>query len=551
MRSSRPDNIQVAASSFLAVFTMASSRSMRNSPRTASPNNVQTTITSTLGSDSFAQKDRLAIVGGWTEPPLRAPAPSFEDHKGLERQGVLEHMAPLGSLPTQKVKLRIKQYEPGRRPKQSKLGEGATILKESAEEPPAARRRSDTRMTEDHSSKAVAPHERDEDEDYNPKAAATTTKTVQTRSTPARPLLPEAPPAHYLSHEKLKQVVDSAVDRSRQLGNELLGFAIKRVFEESLNNDGLADLLDAVLSQRPTPRQAADFQAYIKVARKQIKAETSSSRRSSNAVASSITSKSASKSPCKPIQFTGANPSDTSHDTPSATRMTQASHPQPTSRSNKGPNGTAGSDREHPAKRLKRTKSMSSTSSLSSLDSNDPSMELDEANTTGAQAHLNCDSSVKNGAPLGPKLHTFFTVKYGNAASTRRPAQAGGIVTDESAAETVAKRKFQQHFDDYSVQDSNIRPSPSPRHLNGIPLPIMTGSPSLSSSKAQSRLRSGESWASPMDEHESLRSPGSSTHGDFLVPPPTAALRSSRATTPNQVGRPVKPVRRAARIKIS
>ena len=44
----------------------------------------------------------------WVEPPLRPPAPSFEDTKGLERVGVLEHMAPLGQPPTQKLIQRLK-----------------------------------------------------------------------------------------------------------------------------------------------------------------------------------------------------------------------------------------------------------------------------------------------------------------------------------------------------------------------------------------------------------------------------------------------------------
>ena len=534
---------------------MASSRSMRNSPRTASPMDVAMKNSIIPENTSHIQKDRLSLAEGWTEPPLRTPAPSFEDYKGLERGGVLEHMAPLGSLPNQKVKLRVKHYEPGRRYVQSKLGEGAVITKEAGKEtvkePQAARRRSEAHRNEDHSSKVVALQERDEDQDYTPKGAAA--KSLPTKPTPSRSLLPETPSSRTnVGQERLRQVVESAVERSRELGNETLGLAIRKLFEESLHNQTLADLLDAVLSQRPTPRQAADFQAYIKVARKQIKAENSTSRRSSNAAVAS-SSKSVSNSPSKPVKPTGAISNGTHRQTPPSTRTTQHPCQQMTTRGQtKEANGSAGPDEEHPSKRMKRTKSMSSTSSLSSLDSNDPSMELEASNSTGVQPLSHSDASFKGRASLGPKLHTFSTVKYANAATNKRLPQTAGQATDDSTTETAAKRrKLQMNFDDYSVQDSSIRPSPSPRHLDGIPLPIMTGPSPLSSSKLQSRLHSSDSRTAQMDEHEGLRSPGSSIHGDFLVPPPPGAQHVSRGVTPTQLGRPPKPVRRAARVKIS
>ena len=44
----------------------------------------------------------------WLEPPLRPPAPSFEDTKGLERVGVLENMQPLGTAPSQRLLQKLK-----------------------------------------------------------------------------------------------------------------------------------------------------------------------------------------------------------------------------------------------------------------------------------------------------------------------------------------------------------------------------------------------------------------------------------------------------------
>jgi len=66
---------------------------------------------------------------------------------------------------------------------------------------------------------------------------------------------------------RLEMVVDAAIERSTQIGNLGLGRAIKKLYDESLSNNLLADLLDAVLAQRATPEQVLEFQTYVKNAR--------------------------------------------------------------------------------------------------------------------------------------------------------------------------------------------------------------------------------------------------------------------------------------------
>lgn len=62
-------------------------------------------------------------------------------------------------------------------------------------------------------------------------------------------------------------VVDAAIERSAQVGNVDLGRAIKKLYDESLSNGLLADLLDAVLAQKATPEQIHQFQTYVRNAR--------------------------------------------------------------------------------------------------------------------------------------------------------------------------------------------------------------------------------------------------------------------------------------------
>src|SRR5205085_1655207 len=66
---------------------------------------------------------------------------------------------------------------------------------------------------------------------------------------------------------RLSMVVDAAIERSAQVGNMDLGRAIKKLYDESLSNHMLAELLDAVLAQRATPDQVQEFQIYVKTAR--------------------------------------------------------------------------------------------------------------------------------------------------------------------------------------------------------------------------------------------------------------------------------------------
>jgi len=59
--------------------------------------------------------------------------------------------------------------------------------------------------------------------------------------------------------------MSSAVAHSYEISNLVLELVIKKLFDESLENHTLTDLLDTVLSQNSTSQQVANFQAYIKV----------------------------------------------------------------------------------------------------------------------------------------------------------------------------------------------------------------------------------------------------------------------------------------------
>ena len=484
----------------------------------------------------------------WTEPPLRAPVPSFEDHKGLERHGVLEHMAPLGTMPNQKSKLRVKHFEPSRKNAQGKHGDAAASDKEAmkAQESSENKRRSESRKAEEKPSKlAASTRERDEDQDYTPKSLVTRAPVL--KPVPTRISAASTPSSKTTAgQERLRQVVESAVQRSKELGNEILGLAVRKLFEESLQNRTLADLLDAVLSQRPTQRQAADFQAYIKIARKQIKSESGQSRRSSAAgIAPSSTS--TPKSPPKGTGPSIARDSETPMDKNEAAHAygkNNVAQPSQFSEKDEEPQPQD----EHRAKRVKRSRSVSSTSTLSSLSSNESVMELEQEqeNTVEDSSATPSRGESKSQASAGPKLHTFSTktVPHG----TKRTSSMAARSTPEAPSTedlSSKRRKLERSFDDYTVKDSNIRTNTA---LNrpSAPLPER-----LSTSPQKPTGGVGAMRVGLRDDCDNLRSPASSTQ-EFLIPPPPGVQRRSRGATPNPSSRSRNGNgRKVARIKIS
>ena len=533
---------------------MSSSRPMRKSSRMSSP--MDSTLKASLPAeeDGKVLRERVAKKGDWEEPPLRNPAPSFEDYKGLERHGVLEHMAPLGTLPNQKVRLRLKAHEPPRRLPQVRNGDVAVTREEanpSDPTPPVVTRRSEPRKMEDRPTRLHSSRERDEDDDYLPKGVS---KTTPVKAIPSQPSLHGTPSSRTSAGQaRLRQVVDSAVERANELGNPVLGLAVKKLFDESLHNRTLADLLDAVLSQKPTQRQAADFQGYIKVARKQIKAESDATNSS---LGMEKISKSASKSPSKSVRTSVARHTGSAKDFSDATGTNDVRNLTPSALKHRAQNMEGNGSvpkTDRPAKRRKRSKSASSGSSLSSLSSSmsqdlDSTMGTDQADTAKLHASVQPITDSKIQPLLGPKLHTFSTSKILNT-SNKRPGATLSNTLDESTEEVAAKRrKLSKTFDDYAVNDSGIRAAPVPKKQTQLPSFI----PSLVTLRTQQpRLRNGTGQRARRDDYDDLQSPGSSAQSELLIPPPAGAQSSSRGVTPNHLGRPLKQVKKAARIKMS
>ena len=536
---------------------MPSLRLTRKSPRTTSPKD--TIESNQQGGEPQSQAQRNKVEG-WTEPPVRTPVPSFQDYKGLERQGVLEHMAPLGTPPNPKV-WRQKQYEgPTRRFTQTTLDEGFTTSKEPRQGINEQISRSNSQKPR-HSIKAPVVNEDGDYQDNTSKVASVqphTKKIPVLKTGESSPSLPFSHPWTIQDQDKIRDAVEHAVLRSVETNTGSIGLAIKQLYEDSFKQPHLATLLNAVLAQNATRSQISDFQSYIKITKKRFRSDTNSSRRSSATVAASP-SKSISASPS--VKVKSADPPTSKRKggelEPSSRVLRTTNHQKSLSTTVKSTRPTSPDPELPPSKRQKRDMSAGS-SPLSSTHSDNLESMLEEAGDPLPEAVTTVPASMP--APrsqpkpaiakssAGPKLATFSTKKVNGSTAAKRTAEAAGLTADNTFDIVAKRRELQRSFDDYEVNESNIRTSPTARILASSPdLPTITSTQTPSITQ-QPHLRNG---TQAVDDHDSLRSSASSVHGDLLIPPPPGAMRRSRGPTPTALGRPPKQLRKTARIKVS
>jgi hypothetical protein len=103
----------------------------------------------------------------------------------------------------------------------------------------------------------------------SPAAPAQTQTVTPSRPQQQNPWISGTAPSFRTAQgrQRLAMVVEAAVHRSKITGNNDMGRAIKKLYDESLTDQDLAELLDAVLAQRSTPQQFQQFQSYVRAAR--------------------------------------------------------------------------------------------------------------------------------------------------------------------------------------------------------------------------------------------------------------------------------------------
>lgn len=74
-------------------------------------------------------------------------------------------------------------------------------------------------------------------------------------------------PCNGVQRGHLKTIVDSAMDRSLELGDSAIALAVKELHEESLQDPAAEDILDTLLVQKQTQGPTIELKARIGAAR--------------------------------------------------------------------------------------------------------------------------------------------------------------------------------------------------------------------------------------------------------------------------------------------
>ena len=504
--------------------------SSRKSPRNGSPATIVNPGLQNSALDANMQQERpegtVQPAGSQTQPPISTPEDAREVARMGMREGMNQFRTAIQPTPQSKVKLRVKQYDPSRRSYYARNDDAA----EGKETPKASdrgnsTRKSTTEKVEDKNNRQPIVKEKQSEKENTPKTS-TVPQSLPTRPPSAR----EAPAkARGFDPSRLGQVVDSAAERARELGNETLGQAIKVIYEDGLSDTKIFNLLLAVLSQQQTKEQSEEFQGLIKMARKRLKARekqanTSTSTAKSKPASTTQTGVAGSRPKATPKSPVRRTRQSTARNESSSANATSTHTPTPQPQTN-GKMTTLESKKsdEPPAKRVKRSRSGSSTSTLSSTHSLDiePDVEMSD--------------DVDSDAAGGRKSSSAQPTKgnhQGKSVQKKTPGQLGPPKLAKEAAKDEAddkereekKRKLLRTDFDCGVTESRLRSSPKPR-LDRIRTDATF--PNLTSGSQSGRGN--------RRDNEDLNSPASSLQGDLLVPPPPEARRTSRsrAATPN------------------
>jgi hypothetical protein len=222
-----------------------------------------------------AKESRKTLLDTWIEPPLRQAAPSFEDHKGLERVGVLEMMEPLGRPPTQKLLQKLKLSAPKPSPRATPgNGEEATTPTTEVEGTDTAsparpsRRSESTRADEQDARQHSVPAKLgQDDEEYKPAGPIPPSPARQTVTRPSVSVgrSPSInPPRTHIPAEHITIHVEAAIDEANRKNSSELVPGLRKIREDANSDPALWSVLDAVLQKSPSRKQFRTFRRYIK-----------------------------------------------------------------------------------------------------------------------------------------------------------------------------------------------------------------------------------------------------------------------------------------------
>ncbi len=361
--------------------------------------------------------------------------------------------------------------------------------------------------------------------------------------------------------ERIRIVVEDAVEKANIHGDPRTGEAIQVMYRESFENEGLANVLNALVTRHATTEQYIIFEEYMKRQKRLLRTSRRLGRQYNNSLQSGGSdSRSREKPPTIATAFS-YNPAQPATETLSSSLLQQPSKPSRSSRSMSPStrsaanteavqvNGTASS--KAPAR--PRSGSVSSLSSLSDVDETivqqGPPTSLDIGATTASKA-----PAASNGTrfKLSLTLKQPKPSKTKSSASRKRTPEQAGLDREpepaEEALNAVREKLNESLVKDYEFQESNIRPPPIVQPESGRQSPSVRVPP-LRLPVASSREPNGvHSHLTREQLLQNGRSDFGSSVPEVFAPGVGSA---SRPDTPLVSDRPAKKRKTAARVKMS
>lgn len=537
---------------------MPSTRPTRQSSRTSSPFvRTQNESPAPVAVKEQRLEKGQGTLSAWFEPAPKAPAPSFTEH-GFDRIGVLTNMQALGEKPSAKLKAKLREdAHRGAYLRRSDVMQSVEDVRETPEGTPFTERETSVAQKPDEPLPARPVSKKGEDDgDYVPNGVKSSSRSarnsVSKAGEPTVAPTPEAPTPRTPTskpnprREKLRSIVENAAQHSQSVGRPTVGCALSQLYNESLNNQDLTNLLFAVLEHRNTTQQQTAFHDYIKSMKKKCKHRHSDI---DHCLPSPLSVPAAlpAKSPHAVSAHNGFNNTALPGPAPRTSGFTlklngprlQPGQTLPSVSPQKSlPVRTPESDRNRtrskrpkftsptPAESIQvdvmasgkpvaapaRSKSVESTSSLS---------EVDEAILQSASPSVLNTNGV-NTARASRSRDGSETI-HELAKPTKGQKHSKSLVTqqeneEEARALDARKQSLKQTFDDYKVSDSDVRARPAPAPAANAEKPSRRGTQSL-------RLVNGAATHTGAEDSEIL-TPSS------LNTPDLSTAATSRPETP-------------------
>lgn len=449
-------------------MNMLGVRALRDRSSSHTPDGNQQSQHAARDKDATQQK---ASSAQWVEPSL-AQNPSYRDHSGGSYYGVSEHMQPLGEAPNARVRTRVKA-EGGRK---SVLGKTAAAGMAEAQDTPEGTPAPQTTIKGQENSPPppqIVVKDDDDDDDYAPKMngkkekkerkprlskaqdeARPSFKTKASTSRMAKDTTPVNKNKKY-DDVKLRQVVEAAKERAMAVGKPDLAWAVNEIYERSLTDANLTQLLENILAQTATAAQTKEFTTYVKAARRKLrnakaKEDARTSPESANASQSLPL-----RSPSAFALPTTNAAAPASHDEVSGpAAMSPEKIEDPSRKQGRPRSRDRNTTSASPTK--KRSGSVVSDSSLTDLTSNpDDDMEVDAGVSASAplppQAKSNGVNSKDHAAERGSLAAPNRNLKRSSAEAEIRDDESVRVLAAKKArlSETVTR--------DVPYQESNLR----------------------------------------------------------------------------------------------